>query len=81
MFTVYKKSVGGREHDRYFQKWENAKAALLRDATDAKRAGWTTHVTDDYFNSQKGFYVYGIYGVTDKNEPFALSLIEAYFED
>ena len=81
MFTIYCKSVGGRRIDRYFKKWENAKMALLKDASDAKRAEWKKEHTSDYFNSEKGFYVYQINGITKDGEIFTMSLIDGFFED
>ena len=55
--------------------------ALLKDASDAKRAEWKKEHTSDYFNSEKGFYVYQINGITKDGEIFTMSLIDGFFED
>lgn len=81
MFTIYSHTVGGRRFDRYFKNWTAAQNALLRDATDLKRAGWKVDTFADYFDSEKGFYVYEIHGTTIGGEAFSLALLDGYFED
>jgi len=78
---MYQKTVGGRVSQRYFKKWENAKKALLKDKDECERYGWIVTSIHDYFNRDKGFYVYQADGRTDQGEAFTLSLLDCYFED
>ena len=82
MFTAFRKSVGGRSHNRYFHDWDNAKAAMEKDIKDmvgAKLAIVTKRY--DHFNHAKGFYVYEANGLSHKGEAISWALIDSYFED
>lgn len=81
MFTIYAREVGGRYFDRYFKKWDNAKASLLEDLADLKEKGWQVETNMDSFNAEKGLYNYGIKGKTPEGERFSLALVDGYFSD
>lgn len=82
MFTIYSRIVGdlgNRSLNRYFHDWEKAKEALLDDMQNMY--GSCPVIREyDYFNSDKGFYVYE--KVLDLNgKEVHLSLLDGYFED
>ena len=82
MFTILHKSVGGRVFDRYFQHWDNAKNEMNKEVDDfVKTAGLKVTRRFDYFNVAKGYYVYQVHGLTDKNEEVVYALLEGHFQD
>jgi len=81
MFTIYTREVGGRYFDRYFKKWDNAKASLQEDLADLKEKGWQVETNTDYFNADKGIHEYGVQGTTPEGERFSLALVDGYFSD
>jgi len=81
MFTIYCKTVGGRRCDRYFKDWDHAKAAMIEERDNLIASGWEVTRKDDFFNREKGFYVFEVQGKTPHGEDFVLSLVDGYFED
>lgn len=86
MFWVYRKNIGGRKTDRYFQDLDNAKNALKDDLYWIKEKGGRVTRHRDYYNKEKGIPVYFYEGnvptSTDtKDEKFSLCLLDSYFED
>lgn len=81
MFTIYCKIVGGREFNRYFRSWENAKALLEEERKDLLKSGWTEKFHRDFFNCAKGFYVYDYILKTPEGEDAELTLLDGFFQD
>jgi len=81
MFTIYRKRVGGQVFDRYYKEWDNAKHELLNELAGTEKDGWTIDRRLDYFNAEKGFYIFEVYGRTDAGERFTLALVDGYFRD
>lgn len=83
MFTILRKNFNGRIHDRYFMSWEAAKQELLKDVDECCEHldGKVTQKLD-YFNEEKGFYVFQIEAWFDEcEESCSWALIDGYFED
>lgn len=80
MFYTYRYSVDGRKFDRYYEKWENAQKQLLRDALSLRKDGAKKISSADYFNAEKGFYIYEK-EYEHKGSKFHLSIIDCYFSD
>lgn len=82
MFAIFRKTVGGRVHDRYFKNYDKAKAELKQDV---ERLRDTCHgkVTKriDRMNEDKGFYEYEVRMTVDTGETATLSIVDGYFED
>ena len=82
MFTIYRKSVGGRRHDTYYRNWDNAKRELnesMKSALD--HIGGTITRTIDRFNAEKGFYEYQVEATLSTGEKCIWALIDGYFSD
>lgn len=81
MFTIYYYNCGGRIHNRYFQKWENAKKLLLEELEGLKKSGWKVTRKTERMNSSKGFYEFQYDLLTPNNEKATLALLDGYFAD
>ena len=81
MFTILHKNVGGRTFDRYYQSWETAKKELLNELAGLKGIGCTVTQHYDYFNAEKGIYIFEYRGKTPRGEGFSLSLLDGHFSD
>lgn len=81
MFTIYCKNVGGREFDRYFRSWENAKNLLMQEGQEMLNDGCRFCTKIDRMNSAKGFYEFQYELVTPDGEEVTLSLIDGHFSD
>lgn len=85
MFYTFEKTVDGRRMDRYFQNFDAAKKAMQEDIEDSKRYGWKVLKKYDYFNAEKGIYVYAAEGTAKDGEGREVrvtwAVIELYFED
>lgn len=82
MFAIFRKTVGGRVHDRYFKNYAAARRELH---ADVQRLRDTCHgkVTKriDRMNEDKGFYEYEVRMTVDTGETATLSIVDGYFED
>ncbi len=80
-FIIYRKNIGGRIFDRYYQQWESAKNQLQSDLNDMLKNGCkiTSHV--DEMNVAKGWYDYYYTLKTNYQENAELSLVTGYFQD
>lgn len=86
MFWIYRKVIGGRKNDRYFQQEENAKNELKKDLEWIQKEGGVITRHMDYYNKEKGIPVYFYDGivptsVNEKGEEFSLMVLDTYFED
>lgn len=82
MFTILSKNFGGRSTDRYFKSWEVAKQEMLKDIDDCcKTLNGKVTKKLDYFNSEKGFYVFEQEALFDNGETCHWALLDGYFED
>jgi hypothetical protein len=82
MFTVLLKNFGGRKSNRYFRKWEKAKAEMNKDVQDCCASlGGKVIETIDRMNAEKGFYEYEKRAKFPDGEVCSWSLIDGYFED
>ena len=87
MFAIYRKTVGGRVHDRYFKDHDKAKAELNREV-DAVVA-WAKEQMDydlkvetiDRMNVEKGFYEYEMRWTNMMGETVSHAIVDGYFED
>ena len=82
MFYILTKNFGGRKHDRYFKSWDKAKEEMEKDIKDCLEAfnGEIKH-TWDFFNMEKGFYVYEKTASFPNKENCTWSIVDGYFED
>lgn len=82
MFTIYRKDVGGRVHDRYFQDYAAARRELHADV-DRMRDTCHARVTGriDRMNMAKGFYMYEIRMAMPDGEKVSHAILDGYFED
>ncbi len=82
MFAILQKNFGGRKTHRYFRDWNNAKAEMDKDIADCcKSLGGKVTKTYDYFNREKGFYVYEKVAHFTNREYCRWALLDGYFED
>lgn len=82
MFVVLMKDVDGRRWYRYFRKWENAEAAMMRDIAEVKKL--TEIVLEshlDRMNKEKGFYEREETLVGSTGMRFHYAVMDEYFED
>ena len=82
MFTIYRKNVCGRVHDRYFKNYDKAKAKLKQDVQrmrDICHAEVTERI--DRMNVEKGFYEYEVRMALPDGETASLAIVDGYFED
>lgn len=81
MFTIFRKTVNGRYHDRFFRSWENAKCALIDEVDEfVSRYGWEIIRKIDKMNIEKGFYDFQ-YDIRKGGMKATLSLLDGYFID
>lgn len=82
MFTIYRKDVGGRIHDRYFKNYDAAKRELEADV-ERMRDICGDKVTEriDRMNEDKGFYEYEVRMTLANGEKAVHAIIDGYFED
>ena len=82
MFTILAKDFGGRKFDRYFKSWDKARQEMDKDVEDCcAHLGGKVHTKRDYFNADKGFYVYEKVAKFPNGENCTWALIDGYFED
>lgn len=82
MFHALLKDVDGRRSYRYFNNWDNAEKAMLKDVEDIKQSFSAREVLNlDYFKADKGIYIREIELLTTENERFKYAIIDCYPED
>lgn len=82
MFTIYRKNVCGRVHDRYFKNYDKAKAKLKQDVQRMRDiCGGEVTECINRMNVEKGFYEYEVRMQLDNGEKVSHALIDGYFED
>lgn len=81
MFAIYRKNVGGRIHDRYFNSFDKATEELELDVERMCKSGDVITRRLDYMNTSKGFYVYQVDMTTTHGEKASHAILDGYFED
>ena len=82
MFTILHKSFNGSCYDRYFKSWDKAKETLLSEvAGSIKELNGSVTKSLDYFNADKGLYIFVQEVTFDNGITCKWALIDGYFED
>ena len=82
MFTILYKDFAGRKGNRYFRKWDKAKAEMDKDVKDCcDHLGGHVIETIDRMNVAKGWYEYETKAKFPNGEVCTWALIDGYFED
>ena len=82
MFAIYRKTVGGRVHDRYFKSYNKAKKELKADVERMRNVcGGKITERIDRMNKDKGFYEYEVRMTLANGEQASHAIIDGHFED
>ena len=82
MFSIYRKNVGGRVHDRYFKNWDKANEELLADVERMRDVcGGKVTESTERVNVDKGFHEYEVRMTLEDGETVSHAIIDGYFED
>ena len=82
MFAIFRKVIKGRQIDRYFKYWDNAREAMEKDIEQMSKMGLAqVNKRINKMNEDKGFYEYDAEGITATGNKITWCIIELCFED